>query len=106
LSVRMPALPAQSMVVISGMAPVAYAVTALPDDVPAISIANNFMRPNRCTALQARAEQRIAGHVGPLWLLRGNKPVDVERGRIAERAYGLSAAATCFPVATTFGALS
>ena len=105
LQVRMPVLSPDSMVVISSESPLAFAVTALPDDVPAISIANNFMRPDRCTNLQADAERRIAGHTGPLWLLRGDTASDDDGERTAGHYYGLFASAPCLPVVTSLAKL-
>lgn len=103
--VQMPSLPARSMVVISGTSPLGFAVTALADDVAAISIDNTLMRPDRCTTLQASAERRIASHVGPLWLLRGNSAEDDNGLRDAGRFYGLLVAGRCLPVTTSFGDL-
>jgi hypothetical protein len=105
VQVRMPPLPAGSMLVLSGTSPFGYAVTALPDDVAAISIDNTLMRPDRCTSLQALAEHRIATHAGPLWLLRGSADEDENGERAARRFYGLVVAGRCLPVATSFGEL-
>ncbi|HEV2607250.1 MAG TPA: hypothetical protein VGT79_04625 [Xanthomonadaceae bacterium] len=105
VDVRMPSLPRDSMIVLSGTSPLGYAVTALPDDVAAISIENNFMQPDRCTSLQAAAEQRIASHTGPLWLLRVGDASDDDGERDAGRYYGLVIAGACERVATNFGNL-
>jgi hypothetical protein len=104
-NVTIPALPRDSMVVLSSTSPLAYAVTALPNDVPAIGIDSNLMHPDRCTGLQAVAEQRIASHTGPLWLLRGGSSEDNEGERIAARFYGLNAVGDCLPVASNLGDL-
>ena len=103
--VQMPTLPAHSLVVMSSALPLAYSLIALPDDVPAISIYNNFMRPDRCTAMQLRAERRIATHRGPLWLLRSADKQDDEGQQLAGQFYGLVAAAACQSVPTSFGEL-
>lgn len=103
--VQMPALPAHSLVVMSSALPLAYSVVALPDDVPVLSIFNNFMRPDWCTALQLRAEQRIAGHRGPLWLLRSVDKQDDYGQQLAGQFYGLVPAAACESVPTSFGEL-
>jgi hypothetical protein len=105
VQVRMPPLPSGSMVVLSGGSPIAYAVTALPDDVAAISIDNNFMRPDRCTNLQASAERRIATHAGPLWLLRSSASEGDGGEADARRFYGLTIAGACKSVTTNFGEL-
>jgi len=105
VSVRMPSLPAGSMVVLSGTSPLGYAVTAFPDDVAAISIDNTLMRPDRCTTLQASAERRITTHAGPLWLLTSSTADDVNGLRDAGRFYGLFVAGRCLPVTTSFGDL-
>ena len=100
VEVKMPALPDRSMIVTSGISPLAYSLTTLPDDVPAISIENNFMSPDLCTNLQAAAEHRIAAHAGPLWLLR-DSAVGADIGeRDAARYYGLVVAGKCKPVVT------
>ena len=105
LQVQMPALPPGSLVVLSSRSPLAYAVTAIPDDVPVVSISNNFMHPMLCTNLQARVEQRIADQTGPLWLLRGNRAPDDRGEQVAWRFYGLYVSAPCLPVVTSLGNL-
>ena len=105
VDVQMPALPHGAMIVLSGWSPLAYAVTALPDDVAAIAIDNTLMRPDSCTALSIAAERRIKAHSGPLMLRRGAQPTDDAGQVIAKSAYGLSVSGTCAPVATSFGTL-
>ncbi|ALN82490.1 glycosyltransferase 87 family protein [Lysobacter antibioticus] len=97
ISVEFPALPADSLVVTSTETPIGHAVAFLPRGVPALAIRNNFMDPQQCTRLQARVESRIAGHDGPLWLLR---PVEVDTVA-AERMtlYGLRVDGACRRVA-------
>lgn len=96
VSVRFPELPADSMVLISSWEPVGHAVAFLPRDVPAISLHNNFMDPQRCTRLQAVVESRIAAHDGPLFLLKQAAP-DPRSSRI--EVYGLAIDGDCLPVA-------
>jgi hypothetical protein len=105
VQVVVPRLPVRSMVVLGGASPLAYAVTALPDDVPAISFENNFMRPDLCTDLQESAQARIANHAGPLWLLRGGDPADDAEQADAKRYYGLSVSGRCLPVSSNLGDL-
>ena len=105
VEVSMPPLPPHSMVVLSSQQPLAYAVTALPDDVPAIAISNNLMHPDRCTRLTIAAERRIESHSGPLWLLRSDDPADDAGERLAQDAYGLAVSGACRPVATNFDGL-
>ena len=105
VQVAMPSLPAYSMVVLSSQQPLAFAVTALPDDVPAIAINNSLMHPDRCTALTVAAGQRIQSHAGPLWLLRSDNATDDVGEQVAKDAYGLVVNGTCKPVATNFGKL-
>ena len=102
--VDMPALPPGSMLVISSQEPIAYAMLAVTDDIPVVSIYNNFMTPKRCTGLQAQAEQRIASHQGPLWLLRTPSEAD-NTGETIARQYGLTTHAACRPVPTSLGDL-
>lgn len=105
IRVSLPTLPVDAMVVLSGGAPVSYAVTQLPDHMPAVSIYNNLMSPDRCTALQARAEQRIMAHQGSLWLLRSGDSVGDDGERLLAAHYGLKRAAACYPVPSSFGDL-
>jgi hypothetical protein len=105
VDVQMPSLPSRSMLVLSGTSALGYAVTALPDDVAAISIENNFMRPDRCTNLQAAAEHSIATHTGPLWLLRDSAGEDSGE-RDAARFYGLVESGPCQLVMNSFDELS
>lgn len=104
VQVDMPALPRGSMLVVSSQEPIAYALLAVADDVPVVSIYNNFMVPERCTGLQAQAERRIASHKGPLWLLRTPSEAD-DVGETIARQYGLSTSADCRPVPTSLGEL-
>ncbi|HTA64069.1 MAG TPA: hypothetical protein VK753_01070, partial [Xanthomonadaceae bacterium] len=105
VDVRMPTLPHASMVVLSSWSPLAYAVTALPDDVPAIGIYNTLLQPHDCAGLAVAARQRIAAHAGPIWLLRGSDPTDDNGQGIAASDYGLIVAGHCEPVTTNFGTL-
>ena len=102
ISVDVPALPDRSLVILAEDKPLAYAVAYLPKAVPAISIQNNFMDPTRCTGLQARAEQRVRQHAGPLFLLReaATAPLPAALG-----TYGLAAGGTCLPLPTSLGEL-
>jgi hypothetical protein len=99
VQVRFPPMDKEALVVISSTSPLGHAVAFLPPSVPAISVANNFMQPQVCTALQARAEARIREHRGALYLLREvstdlDDPVASEYTR-----YGLTQAGACQPVA-------
>lgn len=103
VSVRMPALPADSLVVLADDDPMAYAVAYLPRRIAAVSIRNNFMAPTRCTGLQVAAEQRVRSHEGPVYLLRlASTPAANE----ALGAYGLVAQGPCLPVSTSLGDLA
>lgn len=105
LSIDMPSLPEDSLVVLSSREPLAYAALALEPGLPMVSIYNNFMQPDRCVGLQAEVEHRVRGHRGPLWLLRTPSPVDDEGARIAEVSYGLIVAGDCLPASTSLGDL-
>ncbi len=103
VSVRMPALPADSLVVLADDDPMAYTVAYLPRRIAAVSIRNNFMAPTRCTGLQVAAEQRVRSHEGPVYLLRlASTPAANE----ALGAYGLVAQGPCLPVSTSLGDLA
>ena len=102
LPVHTPAIPADSLVVLADDNPMAYAVAYLPRTVPAISIQNNFMTPERCTRLQAIAEQRVRQHAGPIFLLRKVSGSPMPE---AVLAYGLAAEGTCLPMPTSLDAL-
>lgn len=66
---RLPPLPAQSMVALAGHEPLGYIAANLPPDVPAISLVNNLTRQGQSFPLQERALARVRGHDGPVWLL-------------------------------------
>ncbi len=103
VDVRLPALPRDALVVLAEDKPLGYAVAYLPVDVPAVSIHNNFMTPERCTRLQARAEHRVRQHTGPLLLLRevpGSTPPAEHY-----QAYGLALGGACQAVPTNLGQL-
>lgn len=97
VEVRFPVLPRDSMVLLSSTDALGHAAAFLPNDVPAISLSNNFMSPDRCTRLQARVETRIGDHAGPLFLLR--ETPTAERVPTPFDAYGLSIAGRCLPIA-------
>ncbi|WP_454828575.1 glycosyltransferase family 87 protein [Pseudoxanthomonas wuyuanensis] len=96
VDVEYPVFPVDSMVVLAEDAPLAHAVAFLPAQVPALSLANNFMAPDRCTRLQAGVERRISAHTGPLFLLREAKDAPLDHGPF--EAYGLSVEGNCMPV--------
>ncbi|MGO1070209.1 hypothetical protein [Lysobacter sp. CA199] len=96
IEVRFPPLPNDSIVLTSTDSPIGHAVAFLPAEVPAMAIRNNFMDPQRCTRLQERVERTIAGHAGPLWLLRPEQVDYPAADRIA--LYGLSVGGTCLAV--------
>ena len=101
ISVRAPALPTGSLVVLAHDDPIAYAVAYLPSTVPAISIHNNFMTPTRCTGLQVLAEQRVRRHAGPLFLMRRASASMPD----AILAYGLAVDLNCLPMPTSLDEL-
>lgn len=103
VDVRLPALPRDSLVVLAQDHPLGYAVAYLPSGVPAISIHNNFMTPERCTRLQARAEQRVRQHAGPLFLLR-EVPKSAPPAEHYQ-AYGLALGGACQAVPTNLSRL-
>jgi hypothetical protein len=100
-----PALPKDSMLVISGGAPLAFFALGLPGEVPIVAISNNLLHPERCQGLQQRAGLLIRDHRGPMWMLEENSDSrDQLRGRgIARRHYGLVAADSCTIMRSTFG---
>lgn len=103
VDVRFPPLPDDSLVVLGTTEPLGYAVAFLPRDVPAISLYNNFMAPDRCTRLQARVETRVRTHAGPIFLLR--EPPGAEAAGTPWQAYGLVQHAPCQPVSSNIGKL-
>lgn len=105
VQIPMPRLPPNSLVVESGDEPIGFAALALSDDTPMVSIYGIFMSPERCTALQARAEQAVVSHEGPLWLLRTAWPADDIGQQIAERWYGLMPAGPCRDLPTSLDRL-
>lgn len=103
--VDVPPLPEKSLVIISSQEPLAYAVLGIDDAVPVLSVYNNFMHPSKCSGLQFQSQSRIAGHDGPLWLLRRPSQFVDEGQRIAESAYGLQASGDCKIVESSLGGL-
>ena len=105
VDVRWPALPRGSLVVTATWEPVAYAAIGLPDDIALVSARNNFMFPARCTRLQARVEQLLRTHPGPMYLLRPPAGDDADRALLVD-GYGLELAGACGTVGSGLGTLS
>lgn len=103
VDVRFPALPDDSLVVLGTDEPLGYAVAYLPREVPALSLYNNFMAPDRCTRLQAEVEARVRAHEGPFFLLR--EPPKAATTTQPWQAYGLVQDGACQPVSSNLGAL-
>jgi len=103
VEVQWPALPADAMVVTSGIVPMAHAVAFLQQPVPVLSVYNNFMAPTRCTGLQRQVEARIRAHAGSLWLLRPVEDVSAAWTRV--QAYDLDVEGLCLPVQDSLMAL-
>jgi hypothetical protein len=68
-------LHAGDMIVTANDEPLSYIALAVPNDVPWIALRNNFMLPDRCTALQRKAESTLYHLDGQAWLLR---PADAQ----------------------------
>jgi hypothetical protein len=94
--IEFPSMPRDSLVVLAEDDPLAHAVAFLPRQIAAVSVHNNFMDPARCTRLQARVEDRIRRHAGPIYLLREIK--DSPAAAEPYKAYGLSIQGTCVPI--------
>jgi hypothetical protein len=105
IQVRFPAFPADALVITSSGHPLGHAAAFLPRQVPAISVANNFMRPDTCTRLQARAEQRVRAHTGPLFLLRESQNQDPDPVADAYQRYGLELTGQCSAVPDSLRAI-
>lgn len=105
IQVQFPAFPEDSMVVISSGHPLGHAATFLPSEVPAISVANSFMRPEICTRLQGKAEQRIRTHRGPFFLLRESQNQDADPVADAYQQYGLALTGQCTAVPDSLRAI-
>jgi hypothetical protein len=98
VQVQFPPLAVGALVVVSTDAPVGHAVAFLPRNVPAISVANNFMRPQSCSGLQAAAEARIRDHQGAFYLLRETKTDLSDTFANEYKHYGLMLDGTCHPI--------
>lgn len=98
VKVQFPPIAPDSLVILSSIDPLGHAVTFLPASVPAISIANNFMDPQRCTRLQQRAERRIREHAGAFYLLRETSGQTAGPADTRYQAYGLELRGQCEPV--------
>lgn len=96
VSVAFPPIAGDSLVLLAEDTPLGHAVAFLPASVPALSLHNNFMDPDRCTRLQARVERRIREHRGPIHLLREMQDPPTTEGRF--QAYGLSLLEECLPI--------
>lgn len=96
----MPALPADSLVLLVGIGAQGYQASALPDAVPALGLDNSIITPAHCTGLRVAVGERIRAHHGPLWSL-GPRPEDApDRWLRYGRRYGIFADGTCRPVVT------
>ncbi len=91
---RAPSLGSDALVVTASDAPLAYLALGLPAQVPLVGLANNFMQPDRCTALQSRAAHLLASHAGPMWLLSADAPAPADLAML-HRAYGFDVAGPC-----------
>jgi len=96
IDVDVPPLPEGSMVLLADDDPLGHAVAFLPRSVPALSLSNNFMKPRRCTRMQAGIERRIQEHRGALYLLRVRQDPPATGGHF--EAYGLSLHGSCLPI--------
>ncbi|WDS34603.1 glycosyltransferase 87 family protein [Pseudoxanthomonas sp.] len=98
VQVQFPPLANDALVVISTASPVGHAVAFLPKDVAAVSLANNFMRPQQCTRLQAAAEARLRDHKGALYLLKEARTDLSDPVANAYQDYGLEKEGACQPI--------
>jgi hypothetical protein len=60
-----------------------------------VGVENNLMSPQRCTTLQARAEQLVLTHPGPIWLLNMVGPDAALAQQRLSWFYGLQPAGRC-----------
>lgn len=93
--IRAPPLGSDALVVTANDDPVAYLALGLPDTIPLIAVNNNFMSPERGTPLQLRAEQKIANHTGPIWLLAIDGSGLEKAQKVLSGAFGLEPMAPC-----------
>jgi hypothetical protein len=101
-----PALPADSLVLLSGIGAQGYLAAALPDSVPVYGIENSVISPGHCTGLRVAIGRKLRAQRGPVWSL-GPRPEDApEHWRRYERRYGLFVEGACRPVVTPHETLS
>jgi hypothetical protein len=100
---HLPPLGDGAVVVTATGDPLAHVALGLPGNVPLLGLANNFMQPERCTALQARASARLRTQAGPIWLLEDpTQPPGPPRATLATH-YGLVAAGECLDAGSPVG---
>ncbi len=96
----MPALPADSLVLLAGVGAQGYQAAALPDTIPALGLDNSIITPAHCTGLRVAVGARIRAHRGPLWSL-GPRPEDApERWLRYQRRYGIVVEGACRQLVT------
>lgn len=101
--IHAPAIEPDSLVLIASDEPLAYLALGLPDTVPLVSVRNNFMHPGRCLGVQREAEQALAGHAGPVWLLHGETTGRAPAQALVTRFYGLEPDGACVDFANSLG---
>jgi hypothetical protein len=68
LTMTMPPVEAQSLVLLIGK-PLAYVAALMPRDARFVAVANEMVRPRHTHRLAARAQQIVAAHEGPVYVI-------------------------------------
>lgn len=98
-------LSGKILVVTANDEPLAYAALSFADDVPWVSLRNNFMSPLRCTALQREGESRVYSFEGQVWLLAPKGAPEEEAMALLAEAYNLRASDQCREMQASAGDL-
>jgi hypothetical protein len=93
--VQAPALGAQALVVTATDDPLAYLALGLPSDTPLVALANNFVQPGACTALERAGRHRVAAQTGPLWWLFDPTRPTAGAITVLQSAHGLRVTDAC-----------
>ena len=94
---RLPALPPGAMVLAATDEPVSFLIPQWPGAPPFVSAATNFSAPGRNEPAQRLVAARLAGHRGPIYLLRAADPA-AARPDVLARYHLVLDSAACVPI--------
>ncbi|MDE3114823.1 MAG: hypothetical protein KGL26_04400 [Pseudomonadota bacterium] len=106
VQVTMPGIadPAHTMILMTGIEPMAFLVPELPPQIPVLRIDGWLIQPDDGSALTAEAHARVAAFKGALYLVAA--PGEIGRAHWAASRYGLAFTnAACADIKTNLGGL-